>query len=185
MLPTNCDVSDDVCCVDVWGIAEHLRSNVLTAVNACIDDECELLLSYVTMGQGDDGVVNSLAVAFMGTSFSPGSQQSGAKLSIMPLVRARFDVRIRENGWPIVNTEGGVVNAPDPERQHALARHAFAHGEAMYRKLLAMHAAQTLIPTAHKRQKASLSDLFPLPPLGGTIGFYATVTADVAWGGGQ
>lgn len=187
MLPAECDVSDDVCCGSLFAQADHLRSSVYTALLECFDADCPSppLTTYVTMGQGDDGVVDSLAVAFTGTLMSEGSTQAGGKLIMLPLVRAQFDVRLRESGWPTVHREGGVMHAPDPARQHALARHAFAHGERMYLKLLSMHANRTLVAPSIKRCSASLSNLLPLPPLGGTIGFYVVVTADMPWSGGM
>lgn len=187
MLPQECDVSDVVCCSSLYAIADHLRSSVYTALLDCFDEDCPSppLTTYVTMGTGDDGVVDSLAVSFNGTLFSEGSNLAGGKLSPLPLVRGTFDVLLRESGWPTVNREGGVMHAPDPDRQHALARHAFAHGERMYRTLLSMHASRTLTPASIKGCDASLGALIPLPPLGGTIGWRATVTAKLPWSGGM
>lgn len=182
MLPTSCDPPDEVCCSDLISIAEHLRDELVEALNACIDDECNLIVGYATMGQGDDGVVNALTVEFDGAEPTAGSASGNTQLPIV-IARSTFTVRLRESGWPTVTQEGSAAVPPQPSRQHVAAYHAFAHGELMYRTLLSMKASRSIVPsTVRGCLNVVIGPLQPLRPSGGVVGFTARVSVDLPWG---
>jgi len=188
MLP-NADllVPDAACCSSLFDIADHLLSNVFTALQSCYSvSPCPVdsLYAYVTMGRGDDGVLDSLSVNFTSATPSVGTNGSGRTLSL-GLYRAVFTVRLVESGWPTVEVVNGEVFAPNPVKQNALARHAFAHGEAMYRKLIQMVNQRNITPaTVLGCSNATIGPLTPLTPLGGSVGFTTQIMIDVPWGGG-
>lgn len=184
MLTTSCDADMDACCVDLGDIAAHILDRVYAAVAACYDDECLKPAPYLTMGNGDDGVGDALTVSFSAAELSPDSVRNGAALRL-PMVVARFVVRLHESGWPTATTAGDVVRPPDPADQNRAAQQAYAHGEKMYRTLLGMNARREMLPASVKGcGPASVGPLTPVPPRGGVVGWTVTVQIPVAWGGG-
>lgn len=182
----SCEIPSSVCCTTIYDISNFILNTVYDALLDCMPLGCNgetmKLLHYVTMGQGDDGIADSLTVSFLGAvASSKSSDNTGHSLPV-GVSRGSFDVRLRESGWPIVRTEGGIIDAPDPKMQHAIARHAYAHGEKMYRVLRGMVQSRRLTPTAlPKPSFGSIGDLRALSPQGGVVGFAATVTADFPW----
>lgn len=186
MLPTGgCSPSETTCCTDLFDIANNLLGTVLAALNACLvagDCPSEGLSAYVTMGAGDDGIQNALTVEFDTAAPTPGSMSASGRPLPIGVSRSVFTVRLRESGWPTVQV-GSKISAPEPVDQHAAARHAFSHGELMYRTLLQMRATNTIVPsTIHGCLNTVVGPLTPLRPLGGIIGFTAQVMVDLPWG---
>lgn len=183
----SCEVSDDVCCTVMWDVANFVLNSVYDGIVDCFPLDCNgepmPFTKYVTMGNGDDGIVDSLAVAIQTVSPTTGSSDNTGVMKGVTLFRAAFDVRLREGGWPIVSTNGGVIQAPDPAMQHAISRHAYAHGEKMYRVLRSMVSSHTVLPSAMPRPGfANLAPLRALQPLGGAVGFATTLQVDLPWG---
>ena len=186
MLPSaDCTVSDAVCCVSLYDIADHILTGVWTSLLACYEPLPVVgyqLLAYVTMGDGDDGIVDALQVSVGNVLPSPGSQKTG-QLTPVAAFDAIFRVRLVESGWPMVHEDNGQIFQPESAQQNALARHSYAHGERMYRKLAAMTAAGDLTPPSVTGcSKGVLSALVPIPPQGGVVGWSTTVTMTLPWG---
>lgn len=189
MLPQDqeCAISEAACCGDLYTIAAHLLENVHEALLDCYQGvPCPLddLNAYVTLGGGDDSITDALTVAFASAAASQGSVRGGMMVPLT-LQRATFTVRLRESGWPRATVEQGVIVPPSPSLQNALARHAYAHGEKMYRTLLWMQSNRQLIPSSVRGcSNPSVGPLTPLSPTFGVIGFTVPVTVDVPFGGG-
>lgn len=186
-LPVDCSISEDTCCVDMYSVAEHILVNVKAAILGCYAEiPCGVseLKSYVTMGRGDDGVRDALTAAVTGVAASPGSTRQGVQVPVT-LQRVTIEIRLREQGWPMAQLSDDGIIVPDPDLQNALARHAYAHGEMMYRKLLHMQSTGTLKPTALTGcVGTAVGILNPIAPLGGVVGWFVPVTMDMHWGGG-
>lgn len=187
MLPTGgCSPSELTCCTDLFDIANNLLEKVGQAVNGCISGgDCpgETLSMYVTMGGGDDAIANALTVEFDTSTPTPGSTSGAGRALPIVIARTTFTVRLKESGWPMVHTHQNTISSPTPVEQHAAARHAFAHGELMYRTLLQMRATNTIVPSSVRGcLNVTVGSLLPLRPLGGIIGFTAQVMVDLPWG---
>lgn len=185
-----CEMTLDACCNVVHDIANHLLTSIHDAILPCYGDAMcnEAPIKYVTFGQGDDGIRDALTVAILSAGPSPITQTGAGGVTIpLGLYRCLFEVRLRESGWPMAFIDGNQIVPPDPERQHVATRHAFAHGEMMYRKINSMNYNRTLTPTTVAPfSKATIGQLLPLQPLGGVVGFAFQVAIDLPWnwGGG-
>lgn len=178
MLIAGCD-APEACCTSLFTIADNILNAVYDALLPCYPDGCTPLTKYVTMGNGDDAIMDSLTVTFAVAGASQGSTRNGVMVPIA-LVRGALDVRLRESGWPTVQVTE-VITPPAPELQQSAAMQAYGHGEKMYRTLLNLHARHALAPVGCA---TSVGQLQPLQPLGGAIGFLVRVEVDLPWGGG-
>lgn len=186
MLHVDCVPDEGVCCVEMFGVAHNVLVAVYDDLRNCYPQSTtDPLVAYVTMGAGDDGVLDSLTVAVTGVRPSTGSSVNGTQRGPL-LIRGSFDVRLRESGWPMVRVDGSTVTLPDPVKQNEAARQSFAHGERMYRKLLRMRALGEFAGDISTLRGAhvEVGQLSPLNPLGGSVGWLVPFTIDLAWGGG-
>ena len=184
--PFDCASAEDVCCTTLFDMAEFILFSVRDALADCMpnaDCGCEPLDSYVTLS-GDDGITNALTVEIQSVGPSPitATGSSGVQRPL-GLQRVTFVVRLRESGWPMAYVDDNVIVAPDPTAQHFASRHAYAHGERMYRQLLFMLSTSTgFAPDGVIYTRASLSPLTALLPTAGVAGFFTSVTVDLNWG---
>lgn len=186
MLPDgDCLTAQVVCCTSLYDIAYHILAEVHKDLVQCHEPSpCSPgWITYVTMGDGDDAVMDALSVSVVNVRPSPNSQ-TGGKLSPASAFLADFRVRILEAGWPMVREENGELFQPDPVEQNALARHAFGHGERMYRTLISKIANGQIVPNGMNCMSPVLGPLTPIKPAGGTVGWRADVTLTLTWGGG-
>jgi len=186
-IPTpDCSAASDACCTSLFDVAEFLLLSVKDALDGCLpgmDCGCEPLDFYVTLS-GDDANQNALTVEIQSVNGSPQtlSGKGGMQRGI-GLYRATFTIRLRESGWPMVYIDDNVIIAPDPAHQHFAARHAYAHGERMYRKLINMLGTPGgLSPDGVAYTSAQLSPLIALLPTTGVAGFSTSITMDLQWG---
>lgn len=179
MLPNaDCLTSDEVCCTTLYDIANNILVGLYEAMLECYQPSfCNAggLIAYVTMGSGDDLVYDALSVSIGSVRPSDGSVNRNAMSPFRSLL-VTFDVRLIESGWPMAEVENGEIFAPDPVEQNAIARHAYAHGERMYRKLLYMATSGGLMPQGSACTNAVVDSLFPMNPAGGTVGWRTSVT---------
>lgn len=184
----SCIIPEDTCCNTVFDIAQFVLNTVYDGIIGCMPFDCNgqamPLRRYVTLGQGDDGIADSLTVAFMGANPSTGSFDNNGNLLAVSKYRADYDVRLREAGWPMVSTDGGKLDAPDPVMQMAIARHAYAHGEKMFRVLrnLARGAKTTWLSGYPNPAFCTVNQLRTINPQGGIVGMSAVLTVDLPWG---
>lgn len=187
MLKVDCIPDEAVCCVELFGVAHHVLTSVYDELLGCFEPSVTPpLTAYVTMGSGDDGLWDALTVSVVNVRPSTGSSVGGIQRGPL-LLRGSFEVRLRESGWPTVRVDGTTVILPSSEAQHQAARQSFAHGEAMYRKLLRMRSDGSFLPgdiPALRGANVEVGQLNPLTPLGGVVGWIAPFTVDFAWGGG-
>lgn len=182
----SCEITTETCCTALFDIANYILNVVYEGLVGCLPLDCDgnpmPLAKYVTMGSGDDGIADSLTVAFQGSTITQNS--SDGRGVTMPIImeRGEFEIRLRESGWPIVTTNG-VVNAPEPAVQHAIARHAYAHIE-QFRKTIRMMVAQKNVSPAGvpKPNFCQLLDLRTLNPQGGIVGCVASIRMTLPWG---
>lgn len=177
MIPSApCGLTPEPCCVSLSDIANHLLSETFDALGQCGEDACEGILAYVTMGNGDDGVVDSLTVAFISTTAS-----ANTRAGQLGLYRATFDVRLRESGWPTAVVEGKQIALPDPAVQAVAARYMLSRGEAIHRRLASLSTSRGLVPAGVRCSNGSVGALSPLAPQGGVVGWTMQVTIDLPW----
>ncbi len=184
MLPAlDCTPSEVVCCPTFYDIGYHILTRAFAAVQPCsAPSPCETVWhTYVTIGDGDDGVMDALSVALMGVGPSSKSQDTG-RLSPIMQIKADYRVRLLDSGWPMVHEDDGVIVQPDPAEQNALARHSYARGEALYRGLLNDVVNGTILPTGMACSATTIDRLLPLKPAGGTVGWYTTISLTLALG---
>lgn len=162
----------------MYSIAAHLLAEVYDAVMDCYPgtDCCSPLAAYVTLGNGDDGVTDSLTVSAAGIVPSPNSAPGG-----FGLYRATFNVRLAESGWPTARQEGQTLIFPPPEEQARAARHVFSMGEAIHRRLAHLQRTRSLTPSDVRCSNALLGQMTPILPSGGSVGWLAPVTIDLPW----
>lgn len=180
-LPTyRCTLEDSVCCTSVFDVAAHILAGATDALLACMDEDCRSRLAqYVTLGNGDDAVMDGISVIVRG--ITP-SARTGQRQSMgVGLYTVAYEVRLLESGWPMAQVSGTQIIPPQPEEQMAIARYVYAHGEALYRKLINMTATGTMAAGGSKCMNVSLSALQSIPPAGGTVGWSVTVNADMVW----
>lgn len=186
MLPgPDCGANEDVCCNVLYDVAYHILVSVHDSLVACFpQDGCSTIpVAYVTMGGGDDGVRDALTVAIIEAVPSPKSLDPNGRMVGIPLYRCAYEVRLKESGWPMVERNENSISPPDPVRQNSQARHAFSHGERIYRKLNNMLITKTMTPsTVAQYSTVQLGRLTPLRPLGGVVGWVIPVSVDLPWG---
>lgn len=189
MLPNaDCDIPDNACCTTLFDIADHLRLKIYNALLPCYSEsDCGPSappISYVTLGNGDDAIMDALTVAI--ESVAPSGNSIGGKGGAQVLAAAQrvvYTIRLRESGWPTATVVGEEILPPDPTAQHLLARHAYAHGEKMYRALHGLYVNRELVPVGMPSPGfVQMSTLRPLLPTAGVVGFVTGVTMDLPWG---
>lgn len=180
LLTSDCLTEEPACCDSLFAFADNLRTNAMDALSQCfVDGRCGALFSsYVSMGFGDDGVADSLIVAVNQMNPSPGTQPVGLSLWQMT-----FDVRLRESGYPVVQSDGGgrTVAMPDPGLQHQATRQLMAHGEAIHKRLSNMKALGQLAPQGYVCAQGTIGQMLPLIPQGGVAGWTILVTINMPW----
>jgi len=162
-------------------IAENILDISLSAVLGCLMDvSCPLpeIVGYITVGtRVQDPVPDYLVVSLVSLSPSPGSSDRNQKMHI-PIYRAEFQVRLLESGWPVPAGDDEAIEMPSPFEYSSASKYAYSHGEAMYR---ALHVALTnndLNPYCEQGCFKAISQLLPIDPSGGTVGWETTVTTD-------
>lgn len=173
------DVPTDVCCTSIYDIADRIRQIVCSAVESCLHSSCadRCFESYCSIGPnvpeplGDALIVH---MPRMQPSFGSRSNTGNTTLGVS-LQHAEFEIFLTENGWPVARTDelGNVIEVPDRGLINAIARHAYSHGERMYRAILDAYQRHTLFhpllyPHIHK---VEIGGLRPRQPAAFTVGW--------------
>jgi len=185
MLPNeDCVITEEVCCTSLYDVASHILASLYEGMLDCFQPTiCNPggVLAYVTMGRGDDAVYDALTVSV--ERIVPSVNTSGRyDTSPFAMYTVDFSIRLLESGWPMAYEENGELFVPDPVLQNSLARHAYGHGERLYRKLTYMASHGECVPAGMACSKATVSPLLPLNPSGGTVGWVTTLTLALPWG---
>lgn len=183
-LVDDCEL-DAQCCTSLFDVCQYALDQAYGALTTCYPDPLNCPLTdwrkYVTMGPGNDAIDDALTVAFV--SAAPKTQ--GSQTLALALYQAKFEVRLRERGWPLVSVDaGGEVHPPDWQQQSNRALQALAHGEKIYRHLIWLNNQRALPPPSFRCSNAQIGVLTPLLPLGGVVGFTVPFTLDMPWSGG-
>lgn len=184
------NIPSTVCCDTFWLVGERIRSVAATAVLACMEEKCdETFTTWQTHGSRIEWPHGeSLIVTFVRATPKVSSRQTAGPLAPLVVTRAEYLVELRENGWPTISADPTqTIHTPEWERYNALAKHASAHGEKMWRALV--NAASTTTPTKrmfhpstnqHVLEKGVLvGDITPLDRPGPQAGYRVTVTVDM------
>lgn len=180
-LPTGPCAVDEVCCDDLFVVAERILLIAHTAVLECIaDSPCPVaeVVGYVSVGSRiEDPQPDRLVVSLTNIYPSPGSADNHGSMK-MPLMRAAFQVQLLESGWPNVHGDSEQMIPPQPDDYMNAALHAFGHGEAMYRALRVAFSTGQIDPRAKRGCYQRLDPLQAIEPSGGTVGWQTAVTVD-------
>ncbi len=66
LLADTCTPIADQVCSSLWKISDHLLCKVAEAVDSCFLPGCDTgVISFVTTGQGDDGIKDKLTVSLL------------------------------------------------------------------------------------------------------------------------
>lgn len=174
-----CEIPTDVCCTTLYDFSVELLDRVLADLNACsYSGDCyQELRGYVTVGGfPEDPLCDTLIVT--ATGIRPFVAPTG---SLLPfgVTRCSFLVRLSESGFPMPYVEGEVIYAPDPDLVHEIARHAYSHGERMFRSIVNHLAGPSRIGSC---AKATMDAFTPIDPSGGCVGWQASLSVDVTFG---
>ena len=171
----------NVCCTSLFDAAANLLEIAHTAVVGCSFTECALpeLVGYISMGARiEDPQADYLVVSLQAISPTAGDRSGNMHL---PLYRATFQVKLLETGWPMPHGDDEQIIIPDPDLVSNVARHSYAHGEAMYRALANALARKELNPSCNDCYQ-TIAPLTPIEPSGGTTGWLTTVTLGTNFG---
>lgn len=178
MIPSSTCAADTPCCLELHSIANHLLVETYDAVMACYPgvECCPPLSAYVTLGEGDDGIVDSLTVSIRSIASSVNTRPGQ-----LGLWRATFAIRLSESGWPTARREGTAILMPEPEAQAVAIRHVLSMGEAIHKRLSNLQTRRGLVPDGIRCSNASLGGMTPVGPRGGVAGWLVPVTVDLPW----
>lgn len=181
MLPSEptCDITDEVCCDSFFELADALLEVVHTAMLDCYDGECEIA-SFVSVGEpvftaGGDYV--SVWVSSVDWTGLPDGRGGTAHRS---RPRVTFGVKVMESGWPTLETAGGPIQVPEPDRMHLLAKHSMAHIELVVRRVntsVRDHSWELTYGSTYQ----GLGPVRPTQRTSGLVGWTFTVTMEVEW----
>jgi len=182
---SDCDIPFDVCCDTLFATGEEILDIVLPAVNNCVAPSAcaphTPIAGYVTMGVTvRDPVVDYVVVSLDRLETSRGSQDDAGKLQT-PVWRALYQVRLVESNWPTAEEVNEQIFVPSPELTHAIARHSYAHGEAMFRALANAVTSRTAKPGIQLCTFHMVEPLVPVEPSGGTTGWETSVWVNINW----
>ena len=171
------NISEDVCCRDVFDVADRLRCIATDAVECCIDPSCadREWRSYVSVGPRiAEPLGDALVVHMPNISPSTGSRGSASLLPAAVHI-ANFEVFLTENGWPMItaNEYGEVIQVPDSALINKIALHAYSHGERMYRALCDAVQRRTAFPPSTNPHIGTvlIGGMNPVQPAAFTVGW--------------
>jgi hypothetical protein len=175
----------EVCCTSLYDVAHNILDIAFDAVVCCSVTDCNLpdITGYVSMGTRiEDPVADYLVVSLQSVYPSPQSADQAGNMQL-PVYRANFQVKLLETGWPMPYGDDEEILVPDPELVNNVARHAYAHGEAMYRALANALARRTLNLGCRDCYQR-IEPLVPVEPSGGTTGWMTNIVLGTNFGGG-
>lgn len=169
---------DSVCCDMLYEIGSRILDVVMCALADCIPiTPCGAneLKGYLTVGREvQDPTSDYVAVSLTQANPTPRSMDENGNRKIN-LLRAQYQVRLLETGWPQPQGDFEDIFYPTPEQYMIAARHSYAHGEVMYRALL---VADRLNPYCKRDCYTQIGPLTPVEPRGGSVGWETYVITD-------
>ena len=172
----------DVCCETLYATAERILDVAYNAVANCSVVDCNLpeLAGYISMGARiEDPLADYLVVTLRNVAPSPRSADQAGSMNL-PMYRATFQVKLLETGWPQPSGDPDEIIIPSPALVHEVARHSYAHGEAMYRALGGALTARTLNASCNTCFQR-IDPLEPVEPSGGTTGWVTAIVLGMDW----
>jgi len=89
-------------------------------------------------------------------------------------------VKLLETGWPMPYGDGEEIIVPPPQLVQNVARHSFAHGEAMLRALNGALTGGTLNQSCNSCFQR-IDPMEPIEPSGGTTGWQLNIQLGMNW----
>lgn len=183
------DVPTDVCCTSVFDIADRIREVAYDGLCGKLDPSCRdrEFRTYVSIGPRVPEPLGDALVVYINPDVtpSPGSRRPGGTLLGASLQRAPFEIYLTENGWPTPETNeiGEVIYVPPSDLIHAISRHAYSHGEAMYRAVLNAVQRRTLFPVEAFPHIAEIeiTGLRAVAPSSHTVGWIIPITVQLTF----
>ena len=172
----------DVCCTTLFDTAHHILDIAYNAVCNCSVVDCDLpdLAGYVSMGRRiEDPTADYVAVTVTSVFASPRSADNAGSMHL-PMWRANFQVKLLETGWPMPYGDGEEIIVPPPQLVQNVARHSFAHGEAMLRALNGALTGGTLNQSCNSCFQR-IDPMEPVEPSGGTTGWMLNIQLGMNW----
>ena len=179
------DIPADYCCDTLANIANRIRTVAMDGLVSCMDPSCadREFRSFVTIGPNVQDPLGDSLIVHM-TDFGPtvGSTDGPGNLFKVAVFRGVFEVRLLDNGWPMIQAEDMTASiiAPDSDYVHAVAMHSMAHGEKMYRALVdAIQRNEIFVGSANGHiGKVQISALRPIQPTAFMVGWNCTVSVE-------
>jgi hypothetical protein len=186
---TPAGIPADYCCDTLSSIADRIRTVALDGLCSCLDGSCadRTFRSFVSIGPNIQDPLGDSLIVHMPT-FGPTTGSSDIQGNLRPfaIYRGDFEVRLLENGWPVIEVDelGQVIQVPDSDMVNAISLHAMAHGERMYRALADAIQKDTMFLAAQNPHisKLQLTNLNPIQPSAFMVGWSTTVRVEtVLW----
>lgn len=175
----------DYCCDTLSAMADRIRTVALDGLCSCLEASCadRTFRSFVSIGPVIQDPLGDSLIVHMPT-FGPTQGSSDPQGNLRPIANYRgdFEIRLLENGWPVIEVDeiGNVITVPDGDMINALSLHSMAHGERMYRALAdAIQRREMFLSSQNPHiGKIQLSSLTPIQPLAYMVGWTATVRVE-------
>jgi len=178
-LPGNqCMDPRDPCCDHFYVIADHILEIAHTAVVQCMVglDCLSPLEGYVSIGTRiNDPVSDYLVVSLVGIR---GPSGGGENKMVVPYYRAHYQVRLLESGWPLPQSDGAGIGPPAGDEYTYASRFSMAHAQVMFRAVNNALMANTINPYCRAGCYQHITDLVPVEPSGGSVGWEFNVIVD-------
>jgi hypothetical protein len=183
------DIPADYCCDTLSSMADRIRTVAMGGLCSCLDGSCadRTFRSFVSIGPTIQDPLGDSLIVHMST-FAPTSGSSNVQGSLLPVAvyQGDFEVRLLENGWPVIEADelGQVITVPDSDMINAIALHSMGHGERMYRALANAVQKQEMFLAGQNPHigKIQLSNLAPIQPSAYMVGWACTVRVEtVLW----
>jgi hypothetical protein len=187
LLPVDleCDLPEgSVGCNSLFLMGEAMLNAALEALDPfqTLEGCDEGLDGFVSLGPSNEAPFEcNYVCAWLvdyGITVGSSSIEARAAGSYTPILDAHWRIEIWEGSYPMMRGEEGP-HPPPRDLLHAVNRHVYAHGEAVYHALINADLNGMLFDYAPACQKMRWGRLTPLPVLGNCGGWQFDVTGDV------
>lgn len=183
---TPADIPSTVCCDTVSLMADRIRTVALGGLCDCIEEACadREFRSYTTVGPRiEDPLGDALIAHLLSLGPTIGSSNNFGRLLPVAVHQARFEVRLLENGWPMIDTYDMTeqIVVPDSDMVNAITLHTMGHAERFYRALVdAIQRRELFLSSTNPHiGQIVLGNLEPVQPTSFIVGWRTELTVEV------